>query len=411
MKLLAYTQLWRRPELTKLAFQSINEIQVEGVEIIPFAVISEESMKPICEEYGVQYCHIDNLPLGRKHNYGLEESLKLDWDYCLNFGSDDLVSPKLIEFYKPYFEEGLDFFGLNDVYFMDGYTKRLMHYSYPYTEAAFGAGRVTSRKMIEALTRNGRLFFWEDERNKGLDNSSTRIAKDKGFKHHIFSCPEPVVVDVKTNVNIWDYDNYKGIKKPLTDLTEYFSKELLINLLNLKVMEKTIPRRRVRYAHIRAYHQMLLTVRGDKEFKVEFKGGYDAGEEGIVGGHYVTSDPDVIKSMEKHPLLNKQFFIDDERDLTDEEVIDKADKNPELYNMEEVQALKEKLGVKEEEPMVRNKEAVLCEVTTIQQAAKFLNRELSVPISEVNTLAKIKDWIKKNPEKVQFTKLKALADE
>jgi len=67
---------------------------------MPFAVLSEDYMKQICEDEGVKWCYAPNEPLSDKHNIGLREALKYEWDYCLSFGSDDLISERIFEVYE-----------------------------------------------------------------------------------------------------------------------------------------------------------------------------------------------------------------------------------------------------------------------------------------------------------------------
>ena len=223
LKVLAYTQLWKRPELTKLIFDQLNRIT--SVELIPFAVLSEDSMKELCEDEGVKWCYAPNEPLSDKHNVGLQKALELDWDYSLTFGSDDLISERIFEVYQDVMNQGCDFVGLNDMWF---YNKgRLKRHKYKSTRASYGAGRLISRKLAEKLHGN---IWAKDGRITRIDTDSRDIIEKHGFKHTIVRTDLPVVVDVKTEVNLWPYDHWDGYPVDLKELEKTFDKIILKRL-------------------------------------------------------------------------------------------------------------------------------------------------------------------------------------
>lgn len=373
MKILFYTQLWKRPELTELVFRQIRTIKKKGYEIVVFAVISEEEMIPLCEKYGVEYVMTENLPLGRKHNTGLEAALKLDWEYCLNFGSDDLVSSKLFDIYDPYFQSGEDFFGLNDVWFYDVYSGNLSHYFYQKTYAAFGAGRVVSRRMIEKIKGKGRLVFWEDEKNKGLDSSSREIAVRNGYENLIIRTDEPVIVDVKTDVNIWGYDNYRGNEKNFEELRGFFNKKILKDLIELKAKLK--PKIEKTMSVTKIYENSRYTYKRYKmgEHVIEFSGGFELGDGNRSPAKFTTTDEEIQKKIESHPEYGKIIFLRREMDA--------------------------------DEPLEEEvKEQVFEDVTTVS-AAKLRLKEVfpEVKATDLQNMNTIKEFCTNN--KVKFPKL------
>jgi hypothetical protein len=301
MKLLIYTQLWKRPELTEICIQSWKKLKGD---ITIFAVISEEEMIPICEKYGVKWAMTENLPLGKKHNHGLKEALKLDWDYCMNVGSDDIVSQKLLDLYRPNFKAGDHFFGLRDMYF---YSKgNLIYFYYKEKYSAFGAGRVVSRKLIETVGD-----FYEPELNKGLDRSSEKIAARFGFECKTLTMSEPFLVDVKTDVNIWDFKHYqdKSIKKDAEVLKKYFTQEL-DSLKTLKTYKMTPVVKT--YQHIR-YASIRLKMKDEKgELHVlHFTNGVSMrnGVGESVPGMFVTADTSIQKMIESSARFDKDIIL------------------------------------------------------------------------------------------------------
>src|SRR5688572_14122986 len=102
MKLLVFLAVWRRPEITEICFMGIKRLQNYSLSfhVAPFAVISEESMIPLCERYGVEWCMHENLPLGAKKNFGLSQLRDKDFDFMMEIGSDDLILGELLNQYE-----------------------------------------------------------------------------------------------------------------------------------------------------------------------------------------------------------------------------------------------------------------------------------------------------------------------
>ena len=223
LKILAYTQLWKRPELTRLVFKQINRIGDPFV--TPFAVLSEDYMKGICEDEGVKWVYAPNEPLSDKHNIGLQATLSLDWDYCLSFGSDDLISHRIFEVYGDVIKEGVDFAGLNDMWFY--HKGSLKTHTYKQKNASYGAGRLISRRLAEKL--NGNVWA-KNGRITRIDTDSRDIIQRAGFKHTVIRTDLPVVVDVKTEINLWPYDHWKGQEVSLKELEKTFDNPILEQL-------------------------------------------------------------------------------------------------------------------------------------------------------------------------------------
>lgn len=189
---------------------------------MPFAVLSEDYMKQICEDEGVKWCYAPNEPLSDKHNIGLREALKYEWDYCLSFGSDDLISERIFEVYEDAMNQGCDFVGLNDMWFYsEGNLKR--HF-YKSQKSSYGAGRLISRRLAEKL--NGNVWA-KNGRISRIDADSRDIIERAGFKHTIVRTDLPVIVDIKTDVNLWPYDHWAGTPVDLKELEKTFDNEIL----------------------------------------------------------------------------------------------------------------------------------------------------------------------------------------
>lgn len=304
MKILFVTQLWKRPEVTRLCFESLRKIPNTDI----LAVISEDSMVPLCEEYSVKWTYCENLPLGHKHNHALTESLKHEWDYMINVGSDDIVSPKILDAYKPFFKNKIPFFGLSKMHFFGN--GKLIRHHYEANYSVYGAGRAISRKMLEEFVVNGEVKLYEPELNKGLDRSSQDIAYLKGFQPETYTGAEPLLVDIKTKVNIWGIKHYeeKSSLLPITELDGYFDQEIITKLLSLNksIMPQVKSYKHRKYANAR----MKFTVNGAERL-FTFADGVEMvnGMPQISPGVFTTSDPDEQEAIESSSVYNKEIFL------------------------------------------------------------------------------------------------------
>lgn len=223
MKLLIYTAVWKRPEITEICFMGIKRLQkVSGFDIGAFAVISEPEMIPLCEKYGVEWCMHKNHPLGEKKNYGIKQALRKDFEYLIEIGSDDLLKDEILQAYKwdaPVL--GLMDFALIDV--NKGYCKRVAS-----NIPKFGAGRAIQRFVLESMK------LWDDKKINGLDNNSSRNLAVNGFMQRGVRCAEPVAVALKSEVSLWSYRSMPGAKYPIEKALEGLSVEEVTAIKSLQ---------------------------------------------------------------------------------------------------------------------------------------------------------------------------------
>lgn len=215
MKLLVYLAVWKRPEITEICFMGINRLRNAGLfSIQAFAVISEESMIPLCEKYNIDYVMHENKPLGKKKNFGLQAALKHDFDYMIETGSDDLIKTDILTLY-PWGEKHI--FGLYDAAMINtatGSCKRL-----PGNAGMFGAGRAISREAILSGP------IWTDGQNVGLDKISNFKLAERGFMQKRFKCDKPLITALKSETNIWSYKSVPGNKYSFEEAIDGLSVE------------------------------------------------------------------------------------------------------------------------------------------------------------------------------------------
>jgi hypothetical protein len=216
IKLLFFLAVWKRPEITEICFMGLNRLKgLNRYPIEVLAVISEESMIPLCERYGVKWCFHENDYLGAKKNFGLQEALKMDFDFLIEIGSDDLIKNEYLDCIK-FDRDVLVPAELALLNTEDGRSKRLT-----FRHARFGAGRAISRRAIEAV--KGKL--WKDDLSRGLDNYSIHILSKNGFFERRISWSSPLVIDLKSKDNIWSFDVFPGIECASDEVMAGLSKE------------------------------------------------------------------------------------------------------------------------------------------------------------------------------------------
>lgn len=265
MRLLVFLAVWKRPEITEICFKGLNRLRKNSrFPVETFAVISEEEMIPLCEKYNIKWTFHENDPLGAKKNHGLTEAMKLEWDYLIEIGSDDLVKDELIQLYADYFGK-YEMFGTKDSVIIDSATGVCRRLS---SDTPYGLGRCISREVIqkhcygvdvlakEGIMAQGRTtgqgqigFFridqakeleglgrveikgqprykmWRDDLNRGLDNSSNYFLLTVGVGYKTVPTTSPLTIDIKSSENIWPFSDKIGTKYELNKALEGLSQD------------------------------------------------------------------------------------------------------------------------------------------------------------------------------------------
>lgn len=230
IKLKIFLAVWKRPEITELCFMGIQRIKNHpAYDISAFAIISEPEMIPLCEQYNIDWVITDNLPLGKKKNYGLKQLSNYDFDFLMEIGSDDLITNNLLDQYLPYFENH-QFFGISDVIYIEsenGECRRLIA-----GKTTYGAGRIISKKLLESMNYN----LWRNDLNRGLDNNSIlNIETKTGVKFNkVPASDEPGIIDVKSNENIWKFNYFLGIPYDINKVYDNLSNQEIEQLISLQ---------------------------------------------------------------------------------------------------------------------------------------------------------------------------------
>lgn len=227
-KILIYLAAWKRPEITELCFKGIERLKKHpDFDFEVLVVISEEEMITLCVKYGYTYCMYENLPLGKKKNYGLSIAKMMQWDYLLEIGSDDLILNELLDDYKEMISKGDEFFGIADSAYINSRTGECRRVK---DKSTYGAGRMIKREAFSKV----KWAPWTDRFNQGLDNNSIFNFQRAGVKYKRVAPREyPLVIDVKSDENIWKFNYFTGVDYDLEKLLPKLSEEERVSLLDL----------------------------------------------------------------------------------------------------------------------------------------------------------------------------------
>ena len=226
------------------------------------ACISEPEMKPLCDKYGVMSVFHENTPLGRKKNFLLQEALKLNFDYLMELNSDDIIKNELVDKYIQLIKNGVDYVTLRNFCYMDSKTGHMNQID---SQTAFAIGKLVKRELVEkaatvvgvrmfktlllktGVVQEGEIYdlrpdiaekmirggnaelvhgetrLWANHLNRGLDNSADNRMRTHGLISYGLRTEEPYAVDIKSDVNIWNFNPTYGVKYPWEDFKKGLS--------------------------------------------------------------------------------------------------------------------------------------------------------------------------------------------
>ena len=187
-----------------------------GFDLIVLAITSDEANRPLLSlaKTGVLLpVLLPNNPLSDKFNGALDEATKRGGSRFMILPSDDFASQAWVDAMRaseePYCIPHTC--AILDAYTQSAYriTKNSLT---PGSTMRFGAGRVVSRKVVEAC--EGQL--WPSELNKGLDGASHARISRAGFTVKVVETEGIPITDLKTSENLWPFNTWSGSGRPCT---------------------------------------------------------------------------------------------------------------------------------------------------------------------------------------------------
>ena len=187
-----------------------------GFGVVCVALTEGEDQNAVaCNEAGFAFGWTANNPLSDKFNFALREALILypEATRIMVLPSDDFVSREWVDAARNSTE---DYMIPHTCAILDAYTQNAYRITKnsltPGSTMRFGAGRVVSRKVVEAC--EGQL--WPSELNKGLDSASHARISRAGFTVKVVETEGIPITDLKTDENLWPFNTWSGSGRPCT---------------------------------------------------------------------------------------------------------------------------------------------------------------------------------------------------
>lgn len=255
------TTMWRRQVLTEFTFKWFNHAQKEllkkGVGLYLFAVGSEgEYSRTIALRHNYNYMERPNFPVSAKRNQALEKirDWEVEMDAVLFVDTDDLLPVDLIALYANFISQGYPYMGMQDIYFFDASTRKMIYFSYPKEHSNHGVTLGLGRCVSRALLNRAGWKLWPDDINRNMDINMTRkllpLLKDfpKGERKVLCKTFNFLPLDIKTQTNIWSFDKYTSklgtydfVSDPKKALNKAYGKRTADSLYSLQIETQILP--------------------------------------------------------------------------------------------------------------------------------------------------------------------------
>lgn len=210
IRLAVCAAVWQRYELTAVWWQFLRRLRYHfstcGIQAGVYVSGNEAEHHRLCLQHAGVWVNCPNKAVGQKYNEAVQAACHDGADYVLILGSDDFMSGGLIERYIDAIASEVTYIGAIGAYYYEPSTNRCAYFpGYPRNHRAhgqsMGAGRLLHRSLMEQ--RNYRP--WPDQQRRGCDAKMHRILHLP--KHYLLPIdPDGVLVDVKTDVNIWAFN-------------------------------------------------------------------------------------------------------------------------------------------------------------------------------------------------------------
>lgn len=219
-KILIFTPVWKRLELTKLCYKGIHRfrkaLKSSGIQSEVLIIGSEDEHEQLAAINKFNYIYVDNRYIGEKHNKGVMYALdNLEWDYLMQYSSDNFIKDEYATHINRAIENDTLFFGTDKNIKLDSKTNKQFDV-FSWNGKAIGAGRIIHRDLLQkTYLKFG--YIWQQRKKKALDNdSSVNIYNATGVRCKSITdrdCPS-LIIDVKSSTNINSFDGmYKTATK------------------------------------------------------------------------------------------------------------------------------------------------------------------------------------------------------
>lgn len=209
MKIAIHCTAWRRPTIMQKAFTALERTRKQfadhGIETFVVVAVSEKKSEGICRKFGYETVWVDNSPLGRKFDAAMQKILSYDFDYCMEYGSDNVLAEEYVPAVLQCIEHGIPWIAMRSFYIQNNRTRevRLFH-----ERGTSNIGRLTRRYLLmQTLKRKG--FLFEHRASKALDTSIQQtISSVTKQTPHILRFSHPLILDIKDQNSMHSYESF-----------------------------------------------------------------------------------------------------------------------------------------------------------------------------------------------------------
>lgn len=218
MDIACVTAIWKRRDLERRVLEYWRKLRVDGINFKLVVVGSEGYASMAITPCDATYVEAPNTPLSMKWNYGIQAARLLDVDAVLTFGSDNIINARAIELLVDGLK-GVEWVQPDGCWMWDLKTDRTM-----FCPMDTGHGRIYSARLLDRMG----WTLWADEANVKLDSKAVEnLIRYRARKREVLKMYERggVVLDIKSGVNIWSYDEMEALIEP--EETDVSADELL----------------------------------------------------------------------------------------------------------------------------------------------------------------------------------------
>jgi hypothetical protein len=151
----------------------------------------------------------NDMPLGQRHNLAMDRLLNMEWDYVMQLGSDDVLTPSGYLTAAIWMRHGVRFASFMHVGLVDPLVRKYVPHTSP---ANMGAGRFMRRRDVEKSHRSPEHVgagIWKDHKLKGLDGDSEHSLLERaGAVCHPIHTHNICVWDFKSNDNLHSFEKF-----------------------------------------------------------------------------------------------------------------------------------------------------------------------------------------------------------
>lgn len=193
-------------ENLEIAFQN------KGYDTDKVAACTTEEECEYFLKHGFTTIWCGNKYLGEKWNEAIYYSWSEGADYIMMIGSDDIISPDIVEEYDPLLKQRHDIFGLKKMMVLDYERDKVKEFTghKPTYRLSIGAGKMISSNALRRVAGRPaeRVLY------RGLDTSIIVNLRKHGFEDKIIDTKEYLILDVKNEENLNNFTSLQGVEYP-----------------------------------------------------------------------------------------------------------------------------------------------------------------------------------------------------